>query len=264
MTLWSGSLALAGAVAGAAAFAGANKANSPVSRELFITQILVDFDGTCSGVPEILITGGNFDNGDPPMVTLGEDPTTLAVCSGSATEIVAELPAEVPDGDYRVAVETGPSVRHYDAYDLTIGAVGPVGPEGPQGADGPPGLKGEKGDTGPRGADGPEGPEGPAGPTGEQGDPGEPGPPGSGIQAVTFHQAVAECRPDGCTSPPELIEDIGIHRFCAISGVEHVSVGISSSSPRLRCSVVGSSGQTWTLKVNVTQGRGLICTAVCF
>ncbi len=95
--------------------------------ELFITKIFVDFDGTCSGFPEIAITGENFDNGDPPDVTIGIFPVPLTVCFAAATLIVAELPANFPDGDYRVTVETGPSATGHDAYDLTIGAVGPAG-----------------------------------------------------------------------------------------------------------------------------------------
>ena len=119
--LWSGPMVLAGALAGSAAFAGAKQANSPVEPELFITEIFVDFDGTCSGDPETLITGGNFDNGDPPEVTLGNDPTLLTICPPvSATVIVAKPSADVPG----VALHIGPSVRQYDAYDLTLGAVG--------------------------------------------------------------------------------------------------------------------------------------------
>jgi hypothetical protein len=90
---------------------------------------------------EIVITGVNFDNGDTPVVTLGDYPTQLALNSNTATEIKAVLPA-VPDGDYLIAVSTGPSVINYDEYDLTIGAVGPQGPEGPAGPQGPPGPGG--------------------------------------------------------------------------------------------------------------------------
>ena len=110
--------------------------------ELFITKIIVVFDGTCSGFPEIQIRGVNFDNGDPPDVTIGIFPVPLTVCFAAATLIVAELPFNFPDGDYRVTVETGPSATGHDEYDLTIGAVGPEGPKGEDGAVGPKGDDG--------------------------------------------------------------------------------------------------------------------------
>jgi hypothetical protein len=121
---------------GQSALAGQNDNNNPTEPELLITEVRVDFISS-----EIVITGVNFDNGDTPVVTLGDDPTPLVLNSNTATEIKAVLPA-VLDGDYLLAVSTGPAVKDYDEYDLTIGAMGPQGEQGPAGPQGPPGPGG--------------------------------------------------------------------------------------------------------------------------
>jgi hypothetical protein len=117
------------------AWAGANKVNSPTKQELFITQAFVTFeDAACSGSDTVTITGSNFLNGDPPVIIFGEFGALTTLCfPATDTELVAELPSPLPDGDYRIEVITGAAVTMYDAYDLTVGAVGPAGPEGPAG-----------------------------------------------------------------------------------------------------------------------------------
>lgn len=112
--------------------AAQNKSNNPTPPELLITEVLVTF-----GPPDMLtIKGVNFDNGAPPVVLLG-NLGPLVVSSVSPTEIVAQCPGgDCPVGDYLLSVATGPAVRTYDAYELTIGAVGPQGATGPQGAPG--------------------------------------------------------------------------------------------------------------------------------
>ena len=92
----------------------------------------------------ITIRGTNFDNGDLPTVTFGQQ-GSLIVCSDSGTEIVAELPNPLDDGDYRVAVSTGPAVKDYSEYDLTVGAVGPKGDKGDKGIQGIQGPRGFQG-----------------------------------------------------------------------------------------------------------------------
>jgi microcystin-dependent protein len=174
--------------AGQAALAGQNNSNNPTVPELLITEVRVDFSNN-----EIVITGVNFDNGDTPVVTLGDDPTPLAINGSTATEIKADLPGGVQDGDYLLVVSTGPAVINYDEYDLTIGAAGlqgEPGEQGPQGKLGEPGTPGEPGEQGPQGklgepgrpgepgAQGPQGKHGEPGPQGPQGKQGEPGPQG--------------------------------------------------------------------------------------
>ena len=115
-----------------AAQAAKNENNNPTNRELFIEEVIITFDDTnvsCPNAPvdTITIRGTNFDNGDPPTVTLGQQ-GPITICSVSGTEIVAELPNSLTDGDYRVAVSTGPAVTDYSEYDLTVGAVGGGGP----------------------------------------------------------------------------------------------------------------------------------------
>jgi len=114
---------------------------------LMITEVYVDF-----GSNTIVISGKNFDNGQPPIVLLGDNPVALTLVGiPTANEIIAELPG-VPDGDYLLTVSTSRWYRWYswyswyqDSYNLTIGAVGPQGPPGPPGPQGPPGPSGVSG-----------------------------------------------------------------------------------------------------------------------
>jgi hypothetical protein len=107
--------------------AGQNVANNPTEQELIISEVSVNVKGldavlgSCAVGDEILtIRGENFDNGAAPAVMLG-DQEELTVCAASATEIVARCPAGVcPGGDFLVSVITGPAVKDYDEYDLTI------------------------------------------------------------------------------------------------------------------------------------------------
>ena len=87
---------------------------------LEITEVHVDL-----AVQQVVITGQHFDTGGTPTVLLGDDPTPLTLISHTGSKIRVELPADRPDGDYLLAVSTGPSPLHGDTYDLTIGAVDP-------------------------------------------------------------------------------------------------------------------------------------------
>ena len=93
---------------------------------LDIISVFVDFGGAT-----ISINGMNFDNGRPPVVTLGDQ--SLTVNSFTSQKIKVGLPSAILDGDYLLTVTTGSSSNQVDFYDLTIGAVGPQGPPGPQG-----------------------------------------------------------------------------------------------------------------------------------
>ena len=145
------------------------KKNDPTPPQLVITEVKVELiDGT-EGAIRLYITGKNFTNGESLSVTLGE--TSLNVLSYDDWLILAEG-AGFLDGDYLLEVSTGPAVKNFDAFNLTIGAVGPQGPEGPQGPlgpsgpMGPPGPQGETGPSGAQGLQGIPGIQGPAGPTG--------------------------------------------------------------------------------------------------
>ena len=105
-------------------------ADIPSDLNLVIQSVYVDLNNNL-----ILITGENFDNGAFPDVTLGG--IGLEVESYSRHELIAELPVDIPDGDYKLVISTGNAVKQYDAYGLTIGTVGPQGPSGPPG---PPGI----------------------------------------------------------------------------------------------------------------------------
>ena len=112
-------------------------APKPPGQHLSITEVSVIF-----GPPDIIvIKGEDFDFGSPLDVALGEF-GSLFLTSASGTEIIADLPVNIPDGDYLLTVSTGNGQSQNDEYDLTIGAVGPQGEQGPQGPQGPPGLSG--------------------------------------------------------------------------------------------------------------------------
>lgn len=105
----------------------------------------------------------------------------LTVTSFSPTQIVAALPAGVPDGSHLLFLwRLTPAASA--GYIVTVGAVGPPGPPGPEG---PAGPKGDSGDPGAPGPPGPQGPEGPQGP---------PGPP---IGALADLRGAACALPDG-------------------------------------------------------------------
>jgi hypothetical protein len=148
------------------------------NKGLQIESVFVDFDAET-----ITINGQNFIDRDPPVVTLGGF-GELMVLGFTGVEIVAQLPLDIPDGDYLLSVSTGNGPRRNDEYDLTIGAVGlegpqgEPGPQGPQGEPGPQGPQGEPGPQGPQGEPGPQGPQGELGPQGPQGETGPEGPQG--------------------------------------------------------------------------------------
>ena len=153
--------------------------------EVFITEVyLTRDDETCNGADTVTVRGENFDRDDNVEVYLGGEPTALALCALSATEIVAVLP-DVPGGDYRLEIATGKSSSERDSFDFTIPSAvsgtipeGPAGPPGDPGATGPTGPTGLTGDTGAIGPTGLTGDTGAIGPTGLTGDTGAIGPTG--------------------------------------------------------------------------------------
>ena len=72
--------------------------------QLVILEVFVD----APVVGQLRIVGQDFDNGRDPVVTLGAFPDRLNVLpGGTATEIVAELPDGIEEGDYLLGVTTG-------------------------------------------------------------------------------------------------------------------------------------------------------------
>jgi hypothetical protein len=106
-----------------------------------------------SATQQITITGASLTATGAPVVKL--DSATLTLVSSSSTRIVANLPAGLAAGTYRMTVSNGSGTL--GVFDLTNGAVGPRGPAGPAGPQGATGA------TGPAGSQGPAGPQGLAG-----------------------------------------------------------------------------------------------------
>jgi len=82
------------------------------------------------GSTTMTIWGKNFDNGGTPVVTF--DGTVAPLVPGyTAEEIVVEL-ALAPDltGDFLLTVETGATLRHFDAFGVTLGEASWQDPTG--------------------------------------------------------------------------------------------------------------------------------------
>lgn len=91
----------------------------PPGGRLNITEVFVDApaDG------QITIMGENFLFGGTPDVTLGDFGSLTIVAAPTDNQIVANLPAAIPAGDYLLTVSTGTGQTENDEYDLTIAAV---------------------------------------------------------------------------------------------------------------------------------------------
>jgi hypothetical protein len=101
---------------------------------------------------QITIAGTNLlPASGPPVVYL--DGILLTLVSSSSTKIVADMPAGLSSGSFRLLVGAG-------VFDVTNGAVGPTGATGPAGPQGATGSAGPTGATGPAGAAGPQGSQG--------------------------------------------------------------------------------------------------------
>ena len=151
----------------------------------FLRPIKIVSVETDADTGEIVIYGRNFDNGNPPEVTLGGYPVTVVDWTGDHIAGLLPMPPFVTDGDFLLTVSTGRRVIQNAGFYLTLGAVGPEGPQGETGADG---------ETGPPGAEGPTGPPGPEGPQGPIGPPGPPGPPGQDAPDVSGRVATLEAQ----------------------------------------------------------------------
>ena len=68
---------------------------------------------------KIEVVGTNFDNGAaPPVVTLDGDP--IDVLGASASVIQAEIPWNLADGDYTIAVSTGPGHKQNADHEFRV------------------------------------------------------------------------------------------------------------------------------------------------
>jgi Collagen triple helix repeat (20 copies) len=184
-----------------------------------ITKVNVDFTQN-----KIIINGENISYAitDSVLVTLGD--INLLVCGTcySATEITADLPVGLLDGDYmlkissfgKAYIDSDPGLL-YNEYNLTIGAVGLTGLQGIQGepgiqgeqglpgadgsngVDGAPGLPGADGAQGIQGVKGDQGIQGLTGATGPEGPPGPQGLPGAdGVDGLDSPIANINCSTD--------------------------------------------------------------------
>jgi len=88
-----------------------------LKKQLVISSALVDdFIGT-----SLEISGGNFDNGDYLLVTLGKK--QLTVISNDSEYIEAELPPDIEPGFYVLTVSTGTNAIQFDAHGVIISEI---------------------------------------------------------------------------------------------------------------------------------------------
>jgi hypothetical protein len=222
-----------------------------------IRQILIDTEAD-----QLTINGARLRDRGLPKVKI--DQLRLEIVSASRQRIVATLPDTVPDGDYRLRVDTGSAPGEEAIWPLTLGATGPAGPRGETGPQGPAGVQGPTGPAGdqgpagdrgpqglpgipgPAGADGAAGEQGPRGPRGEAGETGPQGPPG----------------PEGGTPPPPVvvgsvtmsqIGNVGVFDLLAIG--LHASVEVSGSAGGRTISTPALN--ELSLTIDTTAGRDI-------
>jgi hypothetical protein len=121
-------------------------AHALTTLQLVVLGVDVDYPSST-----LYITGNNFNNGAPPVVSL--EGVLLPVVAATESAIVVSLPSTFSGnvGSYLLTVSTGTLPSQRDAFALTLGASGPQGPKGdpgPAGPPGPQGAAGPKGDAG--------------------------------------------------------------------------------------------------------------------
>lgn len=196
---------------------------APPPADMKINSVVADVD-----TGALMIIGNNFDNGDPPLVTLGGFPVTVNTALSNANLIDATIPVPVGDGDYLLIVSTGKNKEQIESLHLTIGSVGPQGSQGIQGEQG---LQGEIGPRGPIGPMGLQGSQGIQGIQGEQGDQGNQGQTGlTGPQGIQGIQG-----PAGSFSPPNVSRAIfGSATFTHYAGTDWVLESASADNLTFR------------------------------
>lgn len=185
---------------------------------------LVILSATVDRANETLtIRGRNFGTQAPQVLC---EEYSMTVVSATDTEVIAYLPAAVPDGTYLLTVARGPSQQERDVFHFAVQTPKVI--TGPQGPAGIPGEQGPQGPAGPQGEPGAAGPQGPAGPQGEQGVPGPMGPAGAdgaqgpaGVQGAPGPQG-----PAGPAGPAGLPGPAGPQGPAGLSGIERVVANI--------------------------------------
>ena len=118
MALVGGILLLSMSMLGQPALAG-KWSDTPSGLDLQITKVIIQFEDGENPTTTLAIYGQNFDNGDPPVVNLGD--MTVSYTTYTPTEIVATLAlSAISYDDYLLSIKTGQSVHQYDEYSLTI------------------------------------------------------------------------------------------------------------------------------------------------
>jgi type VI secretion system secreted protein VgrG len=122
---------------------------------LRIVEARADFEGGL-----LMVSGENFLRSTSDVVYVSLSGQILPVISRTSAEIVAQLPAGIVPGTYRLVVVRSGLLPLADAMDVTLGGAGPrgepgePGPKGDRGDPGPQGIPGQKGEPGRPGADG--------------------------------------------------------------------------------------------------------------
>jgi hypothetical protein len=207
----------------------------------------------------LTIVGENFDNGLTPEVRLGGYGVLTLVDTPTATEITAQLPGGLADGDHLLTVATGTDAAQHATYDLTVGAAGPAGPQGVQGATGPTGPAGvagpagPQGETGATGATGPQGETGAIGATGPQGEAGPAGPQGeTGASGATGPQG--EAGPAGPQGETGATGATGPQGEAGPAGPQGETGAIGATGPQGEAGPAGPQGETGAVGATGPQG----------
>lgn len=90
---------------------------------LEVTEVYVDESGTPH---QLIVTGNNFDNGNTIELWLGGVPLVVESTNfDPCCAVVANLPADMPDGSYQLVVATGGGAVRFDDFDgVTLRADG--------------------------------------------------------------------------------------------------------------------------------------------
>ncbi|MCH7950694.1 MAG: hypothetical protein IH875_09505 [Candidatus Dadabacteria bacterium] len=105
--------------------------------QVTINGVMVDFDNQT-----ISISGENFDIRPNPTTVSLSGFGNLNIVSNTGDMLVVDFPAGgIPEGDYTLAVSSGPGARKNDEVPLTVGAQGPQGDMGDQGDQGDQGAQ---------------------------------------------------------------------------------------------------------------------------